>query len=167
MHIRRDLSAAPRSITPREENMHTKEALAALLDGREYRDEITDVEAAQAKAAGLVVVFGWSDDNMIFRGAIDSDVDAYDGTTARVTLLGVMPDWESVDKDDEVEAERYFEMKRAGFRQIKALWSVTPGYSWTFETDIPHATFEVVEGPDTYCRGIVFTLADLAAAAVR
>ncbi len=146
--------------------MHTKEALAALLNGREYRQEMNKVEEAQAKSAGLVVVFGYSDDLMEFRGAIDDALGAYDGTTARVTQLGLLPSWDSLDQSDEAEAEAYFAKKRAGFRVIKALWSVVPDYSWTFETDIPHAAFEIVEDGEPYCRGIVFELADVTQAAV-
>ena len=141
--------------------MHTKESLAALLTGREYREEMSKVEEASAKAAGLVVVFGWSDDCVELRGAIDDEVGAYDGTTVRVTPLGLLPAWDSLDQSDEAEAEAYFAKKRAGFRVIKALWSVVPDYSWTFETDIPHATFEIVEDGEPYCRGIVFELADV------
>jgi hypothetical protein len=33
--------------------------------------------------------------------------------------------------------------------------------SWSYETDIPHATFDVLEDGEVYCRGIVFALADL------
>lgn len=145
--------------------MITKESLAALLTGREYREEMSKLEEAQAKAAGLVVVFGWSDDSVELRGAIDDEVGAYDGTTLRVTPLGALPAWDSVDHDDEAEAERYFEKKRAGFREVEAQWSTVPGYSWTFKTEIPHATFEVVEDGEPYCRGIVFALADATAAA--
>lgn len=71
----------------------TPQEFAALLNGREYGEEITREEEALAKAHGLVVVFG---------------------------------------------------------------------YSWIYQTDIPHATFEIVEGDDPYCRGIVFALADAA-----
>lgn len=141
--------------------MHTKEALAALLSGREYREEMSKFEAAQAKAAGLVVVFGWSDDNVELRGAIDDEVGAFDGTTVRATPLGLLKHWDSVDHDDEAEAETYFEMKRAGFREIKVLWAAEPDYSWTFKTDIPHATFEITEDGEPYCRGIVFALTDV------
>lgn len=50
-----------------------------MLNGREYGDEITREEEAMAKAHGLVVVFGYSDDNMEFCGAITDEVGCYDG----------------------------------------------------------------------------------------
>lgn len=48
----------------------TAKELAALLNGREYRNEITKAEASDTKASGLVVVFGSGDVLMVFRGAI-------------------------------------------------------------------------------------------------
>ena len=136
--------------------------LAAVLNGREYRAEISASEEVLAKAAGLVVVFGASDDLMEFRGAISDELGAYDGTTARVSPTGLLKSWESVDKEDEDAAEAYFKAKLGGYREIKALWDSGGGYSWTFSTDIPHATFEIVEDGEPYCRGIVFKLADAA-----
>ncbi len=140
----------------------TPSDLASILNGREYRIEISDSEEALAKAAGLVVVFGASDDLMEFRGAIDDELSAYDGTTARVSPTGLIPSWESVDKEDEDAAEAYFKAKLGGYRKIEALWDPGEDYSWKFSTDIPHATFEIVEDGEPYCRGIVFKLADAA-----
>lgn len=140
------------------------EILAARLTGREYRAEMTKADEAEAKAAGLVVVFGASDDLMEFRGAIEDELGAYEGTTARITQHGPLPTWESLDRDDDSEAvvEAYFLKKHAGFREIEACWASEGDYSWTFKTDIPHATFEIVEDGEPYCRGIVFALADAA-----
>lgn len=143
--------------------MQTKEELAAVLTGREYGSEITSVEISCAKAAGLVVVFGYSDDNVELRGAIDEEIGAYNGTTIRVTPSGIFPEWETFFEDHQYESEfeSYFVAKRAGFREIEACWAAEGGYSWTFKTDIPHATFEIVEDGEPYCRGIVFALADV------
>jgi hypothetical protein len=145
--------------------MQTKEGFAALLSGREYRSEITKTEVAEAKASGLVVMYGYSDDGVHLSGAINDEVGAWDGTTIRMTPHGALEDWESLDRDDEDVAEDYFRKKAGGFREIRALWSSEPNYSWTFSTEIPHATFEVVEDGEPYCRGIVFALADVLAGA--
>lgn len=116
----------------------TPQEFAALLNGREYGEEITREEEALAKAHGLVVVFGYSDDNMEFCGAITDEVGCYDGRHAYVNKDG---------------------LSNSG-KKITAVWD-TDGYSWIYQTDIPHATFEIVEGDDPYCRGIVFALADV------
>jgi hypothetical protein len=52
--------------------------------------------------------------------------------------------------------------KRKGGLPIKAIWAGEAGYSWNYETAIPHETFEVVENGLPYCLGLGFNLADVA-----
>ena len=68
----------------------TAKELAEVLSGREYGMEIGREEEKEAKAAGLVVVYGYSDDNVELRGAIDSEEGAYDGTTIYITPTGML-----------------------------------------------------------------------------
>lgn len=137
-----------------------KEYLAALLDGIQYpaHRSITKDQIEAAKAAGLVIVFGASDDLMEFEGAIRDEVGCYNGGTALVDAQGLLPDRESIEDDDELEA--FFKRKPLA-KKIEALWCKEDGYSFTYATDIPHSTFDVMKGDDHYCRGIVFALADL------
>lgn len=139
--------------------MNAKE-LASAVTGREYIFDLTPDEAKQAKAAGLVVVFGASDDLIEFRGAIFDEGGCYGGRTIIFDAKGVLPSWDDA-SDSEESAEDYFKRK-AKARTIEALWAKEPGYSWTYRTDIPHETFEVVEDGEPYCRGIVFSLSDMA-----
>lgn len=143
----------------------TKESLAALLNGREYREEITAAECLQAKAAGLVVAFGYSDDNMEVRGAWGEDeFGCYDGGFWKVGPDGVLKDWDSVDHDDEAECAAYFKAKPAATKQLTAIWCPKDlKCSWAYKLDAPHATFDIMEDGELYCRGIVFSVADLAA----
>lgn len=137
--------------------MNTKE-LAALLNNREYREEITRDEEAQAKHAGLVVVFGASDDLMEFRGAIHDELGAYEGTTAYLDADGLVV--------NECDNERcpYARKLAATAKKIKAVWDKDDyvwdkdDYAWVYQTDIPHETFDIVEDGEKYCRGIVFSL---------
>ena len=144
-----------------------KEKFAAMLNGREYRNEITKDEAAQAKAAGLVVVYGASDDLMEFAGALYDEVGVYGGGMALVDAKGVLDRDQIEDDDDEAIAEFVARSKTA--QSIEALWndSVSDASvpAWTYMTDIPHATFDVMDDGELYCRGIVFALADLTATA--
>lgn len=139
--------------------MNAKE-LAAALNGVEYRQVSNRMRelAKAAKEAGLVVVYGMSDDLMEFEGAIYDELGASDGKTAYVDDEGLLPDRDSI--DDDVELQRYFERKPHAV-PIHAEWCAHPPYSWTFQTDIPHETFIITEKdePD-FCRGIVFALAD-------
>lgn len=139
--------------------MNAKE-LAMLLTGREYGQEIDRTEEHQAKAAGLVVAFGASDDLLEFRGAIYDEVGCYGGGTATVDQKGLLPDFEDIDRDDKDEMRDYFKRENSG-AVIRAAWEGEPGYSWVISTDVPHETFEIVEDGEPYCRGIVFALADL------
>ena len=132
----------------------TKEELAIQLNGREYRREITPEEEAKAKAAGLVVVFGASDDLMEFRGAIRDEVGCYDGGVAHLNADGLL-----VNECDDEDCP-LFEKLKGKAAVIEAVWASDP-YSWTFNTAIPHATFEVAEDDESYCRGIVFALSDV------
>ena len=132
--------------------MNAKE-LAAKLNGREYW------QVRQAKEAGLVVVFGASDDLIEFRGAIRDEGDCYDGGEILFDSKGVLPSW-GVASDSGESAEAYFERKPKA-RMIKALFAKEGSYTWTYCTVIPHETFEIVEDGEPYCRGIVFNIGDI------
>lgn len=136
----------------------TKEELATLLNGRQYRGEITRDEAKQAKAAGLVVVYGASDDLMEFDGAIDDERGAYEGATVLIVDGQIFDEYGCVSHCKYFKAAQKDAQTRG--KTIRAVWA-QDGYSWTFKTDIPHATFEVVEDGGPYCRGIVFSLSDM------
>lgn len=136
----------------------TKEQLAGKMNGNERTKEISKELEAQAKAAGLVAVFGYSDDGAELRGAIHDEVGCYDGGTIRVTSKGLLKS--DCDNDD----CPYFKKLKKSATKIKAIWCGGEVYSWTYETSVPHATFEIVEDGEKYCRGIVFALADVAAA---
>jgi hypothetical protein len=144
----------------------TKEQLADLLNGRQYRNEITKDEEAHAKAAGLLVIFGASDDLVEFRGAVHDEIGAYDGATFRLCPEGLLPEWpDEVDEGwDESEAEDYFRRKALGFVEIEAKWD-EGGYSWVIEPkqSFPIAVFTILDDSDNYCRGIVIDMADLKA----
>lgn len=142
----------------------TKEELAASLNGLQYPayKNITPEQKAAAKAAGLVIVFGASDDLMEFEGAIYDEFGCYDGGTVLVDAKGML-DRSQIDDDDDDDDEAIadYVTRKAGAKQIEAVWHQAGDISWTYETAIPHATFEVHEGDEVYCRGIVFSLLDL------
>lgn len=136
-----------------------KEELAALLNGREYGSEMTPEEEATAKTARLLVIFGACDDLTELRGALSDEAGAYDGAVHQIDREGFVPDWESIDHGDEEACAAYFKRKGSGI-VVEAKWD-WKGYSWWIETEAPHAGFDIMEDPDTYCRGIVIDLAKL------
>lgn len=135
----------------------TSKELAALLDGNQYDNEITKEQEAIAADNGLVVAFGYSDDNVVLCGAIDDEVGAFDGTTFHVTRDGVL--WAPDCNCDEC---KYFEIAKRAASEIKAIWHNSGEATWTFETTIPHETFRIYEDGELFCIGIVFSLNDLA-----
>lgn len=139
----------------------TKEELAAQLNGIEYPVVIADVLFQQAKDAGLVIVFSASDDLMEFAGAIYEEIGAYGGVSVDVDDKGILPEFEYIATNKNKDALRDYFQREGKSKTIEAKWDGGDGYSWTYETEIPHATFEVVEDGDRYCRGIVFSLSDL------
>ena len=107
----------------------TLKEFAKMLDGREYRHEITKEEEALAKELGFVVVFGYSDDNAELRGAIDDEIDCYDGGVLEHDDLPstIYADWCPEDMD----------------------------CSWAYGTSIQHENFNIYEDGELYCVGIV------------
>lgn len=135
----------------------TAKDLAALLNGREYGSEITKAEETAAKESGLVVVLGQSDDIMEFRGAVDGEVDCYNGGIAYVDKNGI---YEAPDNCDECNECSFVTERRNACATISAIWCKNE-YPWSYHTGIPHETFEIMEDGEKYCRGIVFSLGDL------
>lgn len=141
-------------------------AIAQKLHGLTYPLRIPKDVLKEAKAAGMVIVYGASDDLMEFDGAISDEIGACDGTTALVDAKGLLPDWDSV-KDESEEVVADYMARKPHVRMINAIWCPKdmPETSWAYETTIPHAVFDIMEDGEIYCRGIVFALADLAAKA--
>lgn len=136
--------------------MLSKEQLADKLNGVQYGDETNSEIEREARESKLVIVFGASDDLIEFRGAINDEQSGL--SLALVDKQGLLPEREQI--EDDAELERFF-ARRKHARKIEPLWCKERGFSWTYNTDIQHATFTVFEDSDTYCRGIVFSLNDL------
>lgn len=136
----------------------TAKELADLLDGREYGSEITDSEAKAAVESGLVVVFGASDDLIEFRGAINDEFYCYEGGIIHLDKNGVYP--KSIESDI-CEECALFKTELNKKKTITALWCEEAGYPWSYRTEIPHETFDILEDGERYCRGIVFNIEEL------
>lgn len=133
----------------------TRDEAAKALNGSEYGEEGSKDLFDQMKEAGLVAVFGASDDLMEFRGAINDEVGCYDGGTAHLTGHGLL---EAKCDNEYCPHEKHIRKDAA---RIDAKWDQN-GFSWQYETAIPHSTFIVMEDGEPYCEGIVFALADVA-----
>lgn len=137
----------------------TSKELAVMLDGNQMGSEIDRATEKVAEDNGLVVVFGYSDDNVELRGAIDDELGAFEGCTFRVTRTGTFGEID--DTDDDQRYKLYQALSRA--EKITAVWHDTGEPCWTYETEIPHDTFRVFEDEELFCVGIVFNIGDLPA----
>ncbi len=109
----------------------------------------------EAKEAGLVIVYGASDDLMEFEGGVYDELGVYDGGTAYLNELGL------ITNDCEEEDCPYFKQLMKLAKTIKACWCEEDDISWTYKTEIPHELFEVKEDDGIYCHGLVFKLSDV------
>lgn len=132
-----------------ETSMDTK-TLARLLDGREYRSEITDKEDELARQLGIVIVFGASDDLLEFRGAISDELGCYGGGKVYINPSGCSTEITRFVCPSEITK----------YKTIDAKWCQSC-YSWFIEINIPHESFDVLENGEKFCRGIVFSINDL------
>lgn len=127
--------------------MEQLKEFANKLNGTEYT-EIPEELIDYAKKNGIVIVSGASDDLCELEGAIREEFGCYDGGTAYISEEGLI----------------YLE-KRADIpcKYITAKWCEDgdDGFTWTYETDIPHADFEMFDEDEKYCRGFVFYLDSL------
>lgn len=137
----------------------TRDEFAAVLNGREYTEEMTREDEGWARASRLLVIFGASDDLTEFRGVLHDEAGAYDGEEHEI-FLHPKDGWEIWNGDDhsgELSAPHSF--------RISAKWC-PDGFegSWLIETSLPHSTFDIMEDGEIFCRGVVIDEADMLAA---
>lgn len=132
----------------------TAKELASMLNERRIGDELSHEEERNAKESGLVVVFGASDDLMELRGAINDEAGCYDGGEIYLDAEGVF--YAYCEKED----CRPLQQHLCRCKMIEAVWC-EGDWPWSYKTDIPHETFDIMEDGTPYCRGIVFEMAAL------
>jgi hypothetical protein len=139
-----------------------KKLLAEQLNGLSYpMDQSANFKKLVQIAATnrLVIVCGGSDDRMEFYGAIDDEIGCYEGCSALVDNIGLLPSRDSIDQDD--ESLHFWLHRKQKAKSITATWGDEDGPTWRFATNIPHETFDIMESGDVFCRGIVFLLDSL------
>ena len=108
--------------------------------------------------SGLVAIYGLSDDLIEVRGACHAEISALMGNfreddrqDLRFTSKGLVADYDP----DTVPATPTL------FRQVDVSFCPPSDFWWTFETDLPHATFVTRSHGEPFSRGIVFSLSDI------
>lgn len=137
----------------------TAQELATKLDNSEYPLRISKQLSADVLSSGLLIVYGASDDLIEFDGSWRDEAGCNDGGTITIDRNGIIPDFSEIEHEVG-ECEKWLRRSKSS-ATIEALWCKEEGYSWTYKTDIPHVTFNVVEDGEMYCRGMVIALSDL------
>ena len=125
----------------------TAQELATKITGRELPFVLTHDEAEVARASGLLVCFGESDDSLEFRGIYTEEVGAWEGRTIgfRLDQLRV------VESDDCKQC-----LSRTKVITVTAVWCPkSPECSWVVIADEPFVCFDIMEGGKLFCRGAV------------
>jgi len=136
----------------------TKESMAMWLDGNEVYNETTIKHTTTAKESGLVIVYGVSYDIMELEGAIEDEADVYMGGTVYFDENGIL-----ANGCTDENCKHFNEAKKRA-KKIEAVWheDKNEALAWTYETDIPHAEFNIFDHDRTLCCvGIVFSINDL------
>lgn len=133
--------------------------LATLLDGCEY-GEIPVSLVEREREAGLVILYGESDDLAELRGAVEGEIGCYKGGELLIGKKGFV-----VPRSDKCEACEHYIQSLNRYKRVKAVWCDS-GDSWRdccwmYEIDTPHETFDILDDGELYCCGIVFEAAAL------
>jgi len=162
----------------------TKEQLAAMLNGRRYRDEITEKEEKLAKENNLVVLFGASDDLIELRGAIDEEIGAE--SVIRLSRKGI-PESDCREGDSCPYFATWLQtaLKRREVLEIQIFWGgdlyntydgsldeneyeALGKPTWCFgckNLNGNFATFDIFDeyenDPEFFCRGVVIDLDEI------
>lgn len=140
--------------------MNTKE-LAALLDGREAGKELTTDESKAAADDGLVILFGYSDDDIYVAGASEGEVYAFGGGADLLFNSKGLVANRCTDEDCPYHAD-----EQKNVVTIHGEYKEEDGHAiWRFTSpdasELNGETFIIYENGDTFCQGIVFALADV------
>lgn len=142
-----------------------KEELVKEIQDSQYPFKLSEKQESICKESNLVAVYKVSD-IMIFRGAICDKKAFYKDAEVIINprkRIIIKPWHEVYDIMGDEESARDYLKVLDGSRKIKVLLdkSNDPVYTWIFETEIPHVTFNIYDGDEKYCRGIVFSIDDL------
>jgi hypothetical protein len=139
----------------------TNETFAQHLNGVDVSDGIPEQCIEEARKYGIVIVYGLSDDLIEFDGAIHDEAGVSDGDIIKFDAEGVIPEWDTIEKEIEQEVRDYF--KRVDNTEVsEILVKESHGsFYWSYDTDIPHEKFHMLEDGEPYCEGIVFNINDL------
>ena len=145
----------------------TAKEWAKKLNNTEYRnwDKQRRFDADLARD-GLIVIAGESDDLLEFYGAIDYEAQAWGGTVVRIGRYekGKNVVFRVVEHNKYFGGDGYDMQDANKIYRVRAVWcpdDMPKNTSWKIDSEVPHETFDIVEGGDIFCRGIIISVDNL------
>lgn len=132
--------------------------LVEKLYNIEYFINILQDILDEVKVNCFVILCGYFDDMMDFSGVILDEVDVMNGGIVIVYLGGLLGLWDDIDEDEVMEV--WLKVKKQVV-EIEVLWCEEDDYFWMYCIIIFYVIFDVIEGDEKYCWGIVFSFDDL------
>ena len=133
--------------------------LSKRLDGCKYRSELTSDDINFAKANGLVVVYGASDDLIEFSGCLDDELGAGDKEVIHFhsgNILSVCDPFYELD-----EMMSFLSSYGVKFNLDNSIKISREFGIWGYDMNCEYFPFNVYEDGDLYGVGIVFNLKDI------
>lgn len=141
--------------------------LADHLNNRQYEYELNDNLEKFAKDYNLAVAFAISDDLIEFRGAFEEELcvseEFYFDKEFKIISNHnkIKLDEKDICIDDFISIYK-LDLEVELKNKITQEWRPKDSKaSWRLSTNFPHKTFNIFEGENLYCVGIVFDINDL------
>jgi hypothetical protein len=144
----------------------TAKELADMMSGCGMGGVPTEEHERLAKESGLLIFYGHSDDLMEVCGAWEEEFGCYEGGEILFNANEPLEIPDNCDCEDFRQCPLLEEHAKKNFRnKIEAVWcdedGDEDGPAWTYKTDIPHETFDIMEDGEVWCRGVVIDTEDL------
>lgn len=157
----------------KSEKQKNLEKLFGLLSNREYRNETTAEIEKFAKDNNFVIMFGASDDLLEFRGAYFEEFGASNKTKFyfnknmsifcyknKINIAKLLN--ENRNTFNWLHIENNFEYELELLNEIEVFWCKNENfYTWSYKTNFPSVSFDILEDGKKYSQGIIFSLEDL------
>lgn len=134
----------------------SKEEFAAMISGRQISQLLNASEIRAAKSAGLFIIYGDSDDVISVRGLQNNDFDVDDHWVSGNGIVDI-----TEEQAETLKEFGFYDQFLEGAVRLECYFD-EPGqeFSWEFKVDMQHSTFEIYEGEERFCLGIVLDSKD-------
>lgn len=132
----------------------TRDQMARRLDNIDIDD--IDHQLISAKAAGLLIVYGQSDDLLEFRGIWEDEYGAYGGCDCHIDQNGILLN------ECDCDCPYFKRINHDNFTAINAAWNdEDEELAWVVSSDAPHSSFTYHCDGEPFGVGIVIHRDDI------